>query len=844
MPKKNQRSFLKENYLRYFAEAGNAEVLATMMTQTPGTSYDYYPRLRFPRLVSRDETEYTELVEQNKLGNTFLHTFAEKHTLKDLFKGIDKKHSEVDEQSESGSSSGSRSYQYSWEQRRKETTNHWLTECLEKQNNKGYTFLAVTVNRQDTETDVKETLKWMIEIFGKPIVSELCKKEEKGGNTLMHLAVQKSMIKLMDSILQETTDVDNKFNQDGYNPLHLAVQMKQTEMVRCILQKENFDVNIPMRNGETALHIAAQLGDFNTLGHLIDQGGDLAVRDEEDDHTQLHDCLQQVYFESNVTEEKCENFIRIWNQVVEKAVLWWCKKQKVEEPARGSEEYLELQRKAIYYLRSCVKNDDGLSVLQFAADRGLITCVQTMLSTKDVFVIQTKATGQMKGTKFEIDVTNLCPEYFISKNVLYSKKESKVLDTQKVNSKDSNTCEGKKIQGVTQNVEITDKKKDVELTDEEEDAELSQEKEQVEMIKENEDDEIPEEKEDDQTTTYKDEFHEKPARRKDKQNQENDPIISFLDALAAVKPPNKAGEILESIPMMSLTRLEWRVTQRIHILWMLVHIVLMTLATIDITSSGNDSTVWSLESTILGVFILTYTSLMITLHFGVKIMRRRPSRGQARRSVEKSIKMYEKDDEGMLDRLLSTPLLIFNETVFLLQLSFTGFAWAAFIPKILNLEVNGYVWIKGFFLLFGWLVLLSPLTSFSPIYKLISVLKYIVIRDMFPWVVIYLTISFGFATAIKLQFDELPSSSSCEDLTGTLDKTGHTLFELVVMTSGLDTDLKHVRSLSCLFENNTKSVYVILTLVTLYAMISAVVLLNMLIAIMSNTVTEAQQDKG
>ena len=119
---------------------------------------------------------------------------------------------------------------------------------------------------------------------------------------------------------------------------------------------------------------------------------------------------------------------------------------------------------------------------------------------------------------------------------------------------------------------------------------------------------------------------------------------------------------------------------------------------------------------------------------------------------------------------------------------------------------------------------------------------------MFPWFLLYLTISAGFASAIQLQFQLLPGNTTClgeeHDLKTVLYQTGNALFELVIMTTGLDTDLKHVRNLACLFEYNNRSVNTILTLVTFYAVISAVVLLNMLIAIMSNTVTEAQQSKG
>ena len=79
---------------------------------------------------------------------------------------------------------------------------------------------------------------------------------------------------------------------------------------------------------------------------------------------------------------------------------------------------------------------------------------------------------------------------------------------------------------------------------------------------------------------------------------------------------------------------------------------------------------------------------------------------------------------------------------------------------------------------------------------------------------------------------------------GFLNHTGSTLYELIAMTSGLDSELKEVRSIACLFESNQQEATPILVFITIYAIISAVVFLNMLIAIMSNTVTEAQKDKG
>ena len=476
-----------DNFLHRLAEAGNVDVLAPIMLQY---------------------SKEAKVDMQDEHGNTFLHTFAQKHNLKDLFRAIDRKRTSSEENAD-------------------------IMECFKKQNKNGYTFLAVAVNNVENENidkpnedDITESLKLMSDMYGLDVVSDLCKQTDKGDNSLVHLAVWKTMMKLMAFVLPKTDKAHEIENKDGYNPLHLAIQRKNVKFVRHISKQESFDVNKPMKNGETALHIAAQFGYCEVLGELIEHGGDLSVRDEEDGHTPLHDCLQQVYFEGHCTEEKCEKFIKVWNMVVEKSVTWWCLQQGLTKPAKGSHDYLELQCKAVYYLRSCIKNTNGLSVLQFAADRGLVRCVQTMLSTKDVFV--KPSTIQKARSSYEIDITNLCPEYFVQKNVLYRKQELERLESEE---------------------------------------------------------ERP-------ATLEKEEQEEKGKSRGNRcQSQAEDnsqDIISFLEALNQVKPPTKAGEILESIRMMTLTRAEWRISKRAHILWGILHFLLMLFSTI-FTTYKNDS---------------------------------------------------------------------------------------------------------------------------------------------------------------------------------------------------------------------------------------------------------------
>ena len=82
------------------------------------------------------------------------------------------------------------------------------------------------------------------------------------------------------------------------------------------------------------------------------------------------------------------------------------------------------------------------------------------------------------------------------------------------------------------------------------------------------------------------------------------------------------------------------------------------------------------------------------------------------------------------------------------------------------------------------------------------------------------------------------------EVSGFVTSLRQALYELLIMTCDLDTNLKHIRSVACVFSENDKSEAGVITWVTVYAVLSTIVLLNMLIAIMSNAVTYGQQDKG
>ena len=728
-------------------------------------------------------------LQPNENGNTFLHIFAEKHNLRDLFVELGKK----------------------------ELLDDCVKGILKVTNGNGNTFLAVAV----TNVNIKETLRGkhtmakgvqeamdqIAKLFEEETLCSMCEITDKKLNTLLHLAVQNSLKDLACYLIPKIPNCTEQFNLDGHNPLQAAVYKNDAEIVRCI--GKTLNINQPMSNKETALHIAAKQGNTDVLTELIKCGGDLSMQDD-DGHTPLHDCLQQVYFEGGYDEEeKCEKFFKVWNKIVEEAVTWWCLKHTEFESSKDSQKYQEYQRKAVYYLRSCIENNDGLTVLQYAADRGLVSCVQMMLTTKDVFVIppETKQSAQGR-LHFRIDVTNLCPEYRVMPKMMYTEKE------------------------------ITNLR-------------------QQQQIERNSSKMYPSAQEDENLVTLvrgsgKEELEKStslvaPSDMKSTSRSGSVKFPTFVDALAKVKPANKAGEILESIPMITLTRLQWRRYQWFSILWMMIHFGLMSFLTYqskrELVANRKGFMERSIVTSKLDVLILIYASFIFITNFMVW-MRRQICMNKLTDQEHETIK----DDNGILSNVTKFVKCLLDQAEIIVEFFFAIFTWAVYIAKITDLNTGDYAWIKGFFLLFGWLLLLIPLRSYSPVYKLIAVLKYITITDMFPWILLYITISSAFASAIQLQFQLLPNSPTCIDeeheMKGTLPDYIHALFELILMTTGLDTEITQVQNVACVFEHHQRRSYSTMFLKTLYAVISAVILLNMLIAIMSNTVTEAQQGKG
>ena len=163
--------------------------------------------------------------------------------------------------------------------------------------------------------------------------------------------------------------------------------------------------------------------------------------------------------------------------------------------------------------------------------------------------------------------------------------------------------------------------------------------------------------------------------------------------------------------------------------------------------------------------------------------------------------------------------------------------------------MKSYAWKKGNFLLFGWLLVLIPARTYSPIYNFLSTLKFIIIKDMLPFVLFHIVITVAFSCTIQLQFqlltaDTISQAEDARGFHGFFTKSGTVLYELVILTTGMDTDLKHVQNVADLFHEDRQNSMYVEALLIMYGIISVIILLNMLIAMMGTTLSTVVEQHG
>ncbi|MHB1949057.1 MAG: ankyrin repeat domain-containing protein [Gammaproteobacteria bacterium] len=94
-------------------------------------------------------------------------------------------------------------------------------------------------------------------------------KKDKAGNTPLHTLAKSSNVKLIDRLATEAKGLDfNIPNRAGERPVHIAAQFGNNEMIKTLIK--HGAINIPDEEGNSLLHLAARHGKVNTMKMLID----------------------------------------------------------------------------------------------------------------------------------------------------------------------------------------------------------------------------------------------------------------------------------------------------------------------------------------------------------------------------------------------------------------------------------------------------------------------------------------------------------------------------------------------------------------------------------------------
>ena len=195
----------------------------------------------------------------------------------------------------------------------------------------------------------------------------------------------------------------------------------------------------------------------------------------------------------------------------------------------------------------------------------------------------------------------------------------------------------------------------------------------------------------------------------------------------------------------------------------------------------------------------------------------------------------------LADHLIKIILLVFGVGTILLHV---------LMRHVHSFSIEYYAWLKGIVIFCGWMIVIVIGRVYSPIYNFVTILKYIFLKDMVPFLLFYVILTVAFGCAIQLQF-QLLSEETIEEHSSTwlvtfITSAPHVIWELFIITAGMEADMSNVQSIGYMFRVENYSTFYIELMLVLYGLASIVILLNMLIAAMSETYTNvsAKQGKG
>ena len=693
----------------------------------------------------------------------------------------------------------------------------------------------------------------------------LWQTKDRQNNTLLHLAVKHRRHQLVRYLAGKPIKLQR--NKAGYTALHTAVTHGDLETLNVFCQcfEDKVPINERTRDGETVMHLAVKRGNISKtmIRKLVESGGDLVARDLEG-NTPMHSLLALLDLRKlKDPDQRKRDFRKVWDTVVEVSVIWWCNNVlHTLIPDSESEAYQDMCRDALYCTRSEVTNNEGLSVLEYAAKLEFPELVHIMLTHKHVFLLH--LTQDEEETLPSAEFNDGCSSRFLQ---LCSQCLCRPrCNTNKVSPVTSKDAQSEPPRGSRYKIDVSNLMPEFSCDVHGKSTHTGRRKFQLLRF-------ILENRKQDKGI-HNTQYGNTVGRRSK----------SFLHTLATIKPPSKVSEILGTFPMDLLARHQWKFYQIFILVIFLLHTLIMAGYTFvsqssfrnsDNNSMPNDTCADSSYSRkiypnrlVSDVFLMLYALgvAMIRLALFAYTATRKRAQNQTPADADKIAVEWDETltqyiaKGGFLNLITYLAVFLSESFTEIIHVVFCVSSLLAVFAGWFEFGAQHYAQAKGVTILSGWIIIPILFKTYSKIYTFVVILKYIFITCVVPYLLFYTFLTVGFGSAVQLQFQLLSDTgakSLVEDndddvecnavsVPNHLKRVTYVVWQLGVMTFGMDSKLKDLQNTGNVFYRERYCNLFVEIMLFLYGVLSVTLLLNMLIAAMSKTYSDVmvKQAKG
>jgi hypothetical protein len=492
--------------------------------------------------------------------------------------------------------------------------------------------------------------------------------------------------------------------------------------------------------------------------------------------------------------------------VVQCATRWWCTANDRQQPTEGSDLYFAEMRAAVVHLTSEIFNNDGLNVVALATVRGSIPIVEELLNTSNVYRFRERGA-------ILYDVTYLTPH---TTPTIFEKRKSSQSENQEAfppSQRRRKTSTDESLPGLLKSPVAAG----------------------MDII-------------DEAAYVGKTALHMGSTVATATASAVVGPAtVSCLELIVSMPDEILASRMLDIAPYRQLVRNTWSSYQWIFLILMLVHIVYMVLYTVfalpqtdTLISTYNTTSgcvgfsqtpelhgLFLIWPAIIVVFIIYYTRFDL-MHCCMK------------NHLCSSSHLRHLRPAGFKAVGLGLPLKLLDAIFsFLPQLSALAFAAMTITWYVLyrcGTTSQAYVQVSSVVFIIGWLFTLNFTKGFETMHAFSVMLKYIIIRDITRFLFMYVFVLVGFGLAFYALFQISPPLAH---ESGSVWYTFFTMFNLMV---GLGSPLGNFDDVT--YRQAGGNPIFVYWVYILYIAIASVILMNLLVAMMSDTFANIKSKEG